>query len=175
LIRVNAGPVEPDAWFNAPEEGGGRVLGEACHFVDLARFLVGSSITAVHASAARVDQGVCDDLTITLNFADGGLATIAYTALGDTAFSKELIECYAGGVVVTIDDFRGLTVAADGKVSRPRKSAGQDKGHAAQLKGFVDAVSSGGNAPVDEAEMFETSLATIAVLESLRSGETVRL
>ncbi len=175
LIRVNAGPVEPDAWFNAPEEGGGRVLGEACHFVDLARFLVGSPITAVHAGAAGVDQGVCDDLTITLNFADGGLATIAYTALGDTAFSKELVECYAGGVVVTIDDFRGLTVAAGGKASRPRKSSGQDKGHAAQLKAFVDAVSSGGGAPVDETEMFETSLATIAVLESLRSGETVRL
>lgn len=175
LIRVNAGAVEPDAWFNAPEEGGGRVLGEACHFVDLARFLAGSPITAVHASAARVHHGVCDDLTTTLNFADGGLATIAYTALGDTAFSKELIECYAGGVVVTIDDFRTMTIATGGKVTRPRKSARQDKGHAAQMKAFVDAVASGGAAPVDEAEIFETSLATIAVLESLRSGETIKL
>ena len=175
VIRVNAGPVEPDAWFNAPEEGGGRVLGEACHFVDLARFLVGAPIIAVHAGAARVDHGVCDDLAITLNFADGGLATIAYTALGDTAYSKERVECYAGGVVITIDDFRGMTVAAGGKVTRPRKSTRQDKGHAAQLKAFVDAVSSSTGAPVDEAELLETSLATIAVLESLRSGETIHL
>ena len=175
LIRVNAGPVEPEIWFNAPEEGGGRVLGEACHFVDLARYFVGAPIVGVHAGAARVGQGVCDDLTITLNFADGGLATIAYTALGDTAYSKELIECYAGGAVVTIDDFRRLTVATGGKVTRPRKSTTQDKGHAAQLKAFVDAVASGGGAPVDEAELFETSLATIAVMESLQTGETVKL
>lgn len=175
LIRVNAGPVDPKGWINAPEEGGGRVLGETCHFVDLARFLVGSEIARVHAGAARVSQGACDDLTITLNFADGSLATIAYTALGDTAFSKELIECYAGGTVVTIDDFRSLTVASGGKVTRPRKSQRQNKGHAAELKAFVAAVAAGGPPPVDEAELFDSSLATIAVLESLRSGSFVDL
>ena len=118
---------------------------------------------------------MCDDLTITLTFANGGLAAIAYTALGDTAFPKELIECYAGGMVITIDNFRSMTVATGGKVTRPRKPIRQDKGHKAQLKAFVDAVSSGGNAPVDEAELIETSLATIAVLESLQSGKTIHL
>ncbi len=175
LIRVNAGPLEAESWQNAAEEGGGRVLGEACHFIDLARFLIGAEIVRVRAAAARVRDGGCDDLSITLDFADGSLATIAYTALGDTAFSKELIECYAGGSVVTIDDFRSLAIAADGKVTRPRKSARQDKGHEAELTAFVAAAAAGGPAPVAETELFETSLATIAVLDSLQSGAAVDL
>jgi len=112
---------------------------------------------------------------VTLDFTDGSLATLAYTGLGDTAYSKELIEGYAGGRVVTIDDFRSFTVAANGRVERSAKSRAQDKGHADGLRAFVAAVASGGPAPVDEAELIETSLATIAVRESLQTGTTVEL
>jgi predicted dehydrogenase/threonine dehydrogenase-like Zn-dependent dehydrogenase len=175
LLRVNAGAIAADDRVNAPEEGHGRIIGEACHFIDLARFLVAAPIAAVHATAARVADGACDDVTVTLDFTDGSLATLAYTALGDTAYSKELIEGYAGGRVVTIDDFRVFTVTANGRVERARPSRAQDKGHAAELRAFVEAVASGGPAPVDEAELIETSLATIAVRESLGSGSTVEL
>ena len=108
LLRVNAGQLPDDSWQNAAEEGNGRILGEVCHFIDLARFLVGDDIKTVQAAAAQVSQGACDDLTVSLNFADGSLATIAYTALGDTAYSKELVEAFAGGTVININDFRGL-------------------------------------------------------------------
>ena len=175
LTRINAGAVPPDSWQNAPEEGSGRILGEVCHFIDLARYLIESRIASVHAVSATTDDGACDDLTVTLNHADGSLATIAYTALGDTAFSKELVECYAGGTVATIDDFRAMTVTVDGKVSHPAKRGGQDKGHARELDAFVAAVVAGGPAPAPEAEMIESSLATIAVLESLRTGTTIQL
>ena len=175
LLRVNAGAIEADDWQNAPEEGHGRIIGEACHFIDLARYLVGAPIAAVHAAAARVRDGACDDVTVTLDFTDGSLATLAYTALGDTAYSKELIEGYAGGRVVTIDDFRSFTTTAGGRVERSSKARAQDKGHADGLRAFVAAVASGGPAPVDEAEMIETSLATIAVRESLQTGATVEL
>jgi predicted dehydrogenase len=175
LLRVNAGAIEAGDWQNAPEEGHGRIIGEACHFIDLARYLVGAPIAAVHADAARVRDGACDDVTVTLNFTDGSLATLAYTALGDTAYSKELIEAYAGGRVVTIDDFRSFTVAADGRVEGSGKSQAQDKGHATELRAFVAAVAAGGPAPVDEAELIESSLATIAVRESLQTGATVEL
>ena len=87
---------------------------------------------------------MCDDLTVSLNFADGSLATIAYTALGDTAYSKELVEAFAGGTVVNIDDFRGMTVTAAGKESKQGRSIEQDKGHAAELEAFAKAVASGG-------------------------------
>jgi predicted dehydrogenase/threonine dehydrogenase-like Zn-dependent dehydrogenase len=175
VIRVNAGALPPGHAVNAAENGYGRILGEACHFVDLARFLIGSRIISVHAAAARGDSGVCDDVSVSLSFADGGLATIAYTALGDASFAKEQIEAYAGGIVVTIEDFRRMVVVADGKAQRSKEVAGQDKGHAAEIDAFVAAVAAGGPPPLDEAESIETSLATIAIVESLQTGATVNL
>ncbi|RZO37613.1 MAG: theronine dehydrogenase [Rhodospirillaceae bacterium] len=175
LLRINAGQLPEDSWQNTAEEGNGRILGEVCHFVDLARFLIGNDIKTVQAAAASVSQGVCDDLTVSLNFADGSLATIAYTALGDTAYSKELVEAFAGGTVVKIDDFRGMTVTAAGKESKQGRSIEQDKGHAAELEAFAKAVASGGPAPADESEIVESSFATIAVLESLQRGGPVDL
>ena len=175
LLRVNAGQLPDDSWQNAAEEGNGRILGEVCHFVDLARFLVGDDIRTVQAAAARVSQGACDDLTVSLNFADGSLATIAYTALGDTAYSKELVEAFAGGTVININDFRGLTVTSGGKESKIGRSMEQDKGHAAEMTAFADAVAAGGPAPADEAELVQSSFATIAVLESLQRGGPVDL
>ena len=106
-------------------------------------------------------------------FADGSLATIAYTALGDTASSKERIEAYAGGWVATIEDFRSLIVVRDGKAARDARS--QDKGFGAALGAFAQAVAAGGPAPVDEAELVETSLATIAILDSLQEGRRIDL
>jgi predicted dehydrogenase/threonine dehydrogenase-like Zn-dependent dehydrogenase len=167
LLRVNAGALPGESWINAAEEGGGRVVGELCHFVDLARALVGSAIASVDAAAAGRD-----DLSVSLGFADGSLATIAYTALGDTSFSKERFEAFAGGSVVTIDNFLTLTVTADGRTRTEKAS--QDKGHAAELAAFVEGVAEG-RAPVDEAELAETSRATLAVLESLRDGRRIAL
>lgn len=175
LLRINAGQLPPESWQNAPEEGHGRILGEVCHFVDLARFLIGAPIATVQAAAATATRGVCDDVTATLTFSDGSLATIAYTAKGDTAFSKELVECYAGGSVTVIDNFRSSTLVSDGKQKRDGQGHEQDKGHADQLKAFVSAVATGGRAPVDEAELIETSLATIAIGDALRTGVPVSL
>ena len=175
LLRVNAGQLPEESWQNAPEEGNGRILGEVCHFIDLAHFLVGADIRSVQANAASVSQGACDDLTVSLNFSDGSLATIAYTSLGDAAYSKELVEAFAGGTVININDFRSMTVAARGHESRSGRFSEQDKGHAAELKAFVDAVASGRPAPADEAEIVQSSYATIAVLESLQRGGPVDL
>ena len=174
VLRVNAGALPAESWVNAAEEGGGRILGELCHFVDLARALVGSAIATVQADAAGVTHGGCDDLAVSLTFADGSLATIIYTALGDTSHSKERFECFAGGTVLTMDNFLTLSVTSGGR-TKVEKSLGQDKGHRAELEAFVTAVAGGNAAPVDEAELIETSLATIAVLESLRDGRRIHL
>ncbi len=174
VLRVNAGNLPAESWVNAADEGGGRILGEVCHFVDLARTLAGVPIASVQADAAAVSSGGCDDLTVTLGFADGSLATIVYTALGDSAFSKERFECFAGGTVVAIDNFLSLSLTEGGR-TRVEKGMGQDKGHRAELAAFVAAIAAGGPAPVDEAELLETSLATIAVLDSLREGRRIIL
>ncbi len=164
VIRVNAGP------SGAHE----RILGEMCHFVDLARCLVGVAIRSVQAvSATKDSQPGADDVSATLAFADGSVATIAYTGLGDASFGKEMIEVYAACMVVRIDDFRECTVVSNGRRTTRRSRAGQDKGHTAQMAAFVAAVRGGQGSPVDEAEFVESSLATIAVLESLQAGRRI--
>ncbi|MGB0681096.1 MAG: bi-domain-containing oxidoreductase [Magnetovibrionaceae bacterium] len=173
VIRVNGGAIPADSWIQGGE-GGGRMLGEACHFVDLARALVGSPIISVGADSAAVIDGAADDVTALLRFADGSLATLAYTALGDTAYAKERVEVFSGGRVAVLDDFRKLTATRDGKTTT-LLSGNQDKGFDAQLAAFVGAVKSGGPAPIPEDELVETSLATLAILESLQTGTKINL
>lgn len=168
LIRVNAGALPDDSWQNAPAEGGGRLIGELCHFVDLAADLAGSPVESVSARGLRSAGPVAENVTVTLACADGGLATIVYTALGPGAMGKELIEGYAGGVGVRVEDFRRLEI--DGNV----RSGAQDKGHGALLRAFVAAVSTGAP-PVPEADLLRNSAATLAVPQSLRSGQPVVL
>ncbi|MDA0674896.1 MAG: bi-domain-containing oxidoreductase [Proteobacteria bacterium] len=175
VIRVNAGAVPADSWLNSESEGGGRVLGEVCHFVDLARFLTGAPIVSVQADTMTGTHGTAEDISATLAFADGSLATIAYTSQGDAAYGKELIEAFAGGKVATIDNFRSLTTVTDGKTSRTRSRVGQDKGIATELAAFAAAARAGGPAPIDESELIESSRATIALLESLRAGVRISL
>ena len=165
-MRVNAGRLPDDHWQRDVDQGYGRILGEACHFIDLGAFLAGAPIVSVHARAAAGGDP-CEDVTITAGLADGSLVTVFYTALGDTAHGKELIEAYAGGSVVRIEDFRQLTITGNGRVRKKRSYGRQDKGHRAELRAFVEAVIAGGPPPVEEAKLVNSSLATIAVPESL--------
>jgi predicted dehydrogenase/threonine dehydrogenase-like Zn-dependent dehydrogenase len=169
VIRINSGPPPAEG------ESGGRILGEMCHFIDLARYLIGSPIRTVHAAATTGKAEPCDDTIATLRFGDGSVATIAYTGLGDSADIKERIEVFGAGTIVRIEDFRQLTVVGGGKTADTRDRLGQDKGHRAELAAFVEAVLGRRAAPIDEGELIETSLATIAVLESLRTGHPVEL
>jgi predicted dehydrogenase len=174
-LRVNAGPLDPGAWAASSDEGGGRILGEACHFVDLAQYLAGERISAVFAEAAPPGRpgGLAENATIHLRFADGGLAAIAYAASGDAASGKERIEAFAGGASFVLDDFRSLAVSERGRSATLAAAPG--KGVAEELAAFVAAVRSGGPAPVDEAESIETSEAILAAMESLRAGQRVSL
>jgi predicted dehydrogenase/threonine dehydrogenase-like Zn-dependent dehydrogenase len=174
FIRVNAGQLPLDSWQRDAEEGQGRILGEMCHFIDLAMALAGSPLVSVSAQSAEAARGLCEDVTATLRFADGSLATVIYTALGDTSFSKELIECYKGGAVCRIENFREILITANGKAVLKKKAMAQDKGHQAQMKAFVDGVISG-RAPVDEQALIDSSLATLLVLESLQQGRPVEV
>ena len=119
LYRVNAGAIPTDSWIQR-EEGGGRIVGEVCHFVDALCFLAGSAPVEAHAIAAH---GHRDAVSILLRFSDGSTGTIVYSSLGDPSISKEYIEVFANGQVVQIDDFRRIVVTANGKsrVSKIRR------------------------------------------------------
>ena len=174
LLRVNAGRLPDGHWQADVDEGHGRILGEACHFIDLGTFLAGAPLVSVHAEAAAGGDP-CEDVTIVGELAEGSLVTVFYTALGDPAHGKEMIEAYAGSSVVRIEGFRQLTIAGKGRVRKKKSRLGQDKGHGAELRAFVDAVVAGGPPPVEEAQLVNSSLATIAVPESLAKGAKVVL
>jgi predicted dehydrogenase/threonine dehydrogenase-like Zn-dependent dehydrogenase len=174
VFRINAGNIPTDNWLHNPLEGGGRIIGEMCHFIDLARHFARSKITSVQASAARNSNKTSDDITANLHFGDGSLATIAYTSLGDPGFPKERLEIFTGNTVLVLDNFKNLSVTANGSTKNHSNNK-QDKGFKGELLAFTKAVSAGGPATIDENELFETSYGTLAVLESLQTGLTIKL
>lgn len=172
--RANAGFVPRQHWTQDPVDGGGRIVGEVCHFVDLARFLVGQPVTRVVASGlpdgGRYSQ---DNVAATLQFADGSAATILYAANGDRGVEKERIEVFGGGRAAVLDDFRSLGLAVGGK--RTTHRSGADKGHRAEMQALVRAVAGGAPEPILFAESVEATRVTFALLDSLASGQSVEL
>ena len=171
-FRINAGKVPADHWINSPDEGGGRILGELCHFVDLARFFASSPITSVHGEASSNKNFLSENVAASLSFANGSLANILYTANGDDSREKENYQIFSGGKNFKIDDFRRLEISHQGKSIVKRNS--QDKGMKQSLHSFIKAVSDKNSNPIDENEIIDSSQGTIAILESIRNGDRIK-
>ena len=171
-IRVNAGALPASHWVHDPETGGGRIIGEACHFIDLAIFLAGSPVTAVSATEIRSPENLMDSFTATLKFRNGSAASVSYFSNGSKDVPKELIEVFCNGTVSQIDDFRKLEF--HGKRSFRMRSS-QDKGHSNELKAFTDAITKGLPSPVSFEELYHTSLVTFSIIESIRFGRTIEI
>ena len=169
--RVNAGPLRSDHWVQDPGQGGGRIIGEACHFIDYLTFLIGALPDQVHALGIPGGQG--ENVHISARFPDGSVGTVDYLASGDQAFPKERVEVFGAGRVAVLDDFRGLELVSGGK--KNRRSSGQDKGHRAIWQAFTEAIRSGGPAPIPYHELVGVTQATFAVVESLRTGHSVEI
>lgn len=171
--RVNAGYLPPTHWTQDAAQGGGRVMGEACHFIDFLTFLVGSPPAAVSAQGLP-DGGRYreDNVVMTFIFADGSLGTLSYLANGDKSLPKERLEVFSGGRVAVLDDYRSLETIQDGKRQVIQQRLRQDKGHQAEWQAFVHALQSGGPPPIPYDHLFGVTRATFAALRSLRSGNT---
>ena len=168
--RVNAGPIPPESWIRNPEVGGGRVVGEVCHFIDLLSFLAGALPVKVQASGAVDSAGGADaQLLATLSFADGSIGTIAYASGGDPSYPKERLEVLGSGRLAVLDDFRALELSREGK-RRYARSMGQDKGHHAEAEAFTEAVLARGPSPIALSSLMATTAATFAIEAALRSG-----
>lgn len=167
--RVNAGYIPQSHWVHDPAQGGGRIIGEGCHFIDFLTFLVGNSPLAVHAQALP-DQGkyTQDNVTITLTFPDGSLGTIDYLANGDKSFPKEYIEVFCGGQVAALDDFRKLSLIKNGKREVERSFLRQDKGHRGEWEAFISAIQAQGNPPIPYDQIIGVTQASFQAVESLK-------
>jgi predicted dehydrogenase/threonine dehydrogenase-like Zn-dependent dehydrogenase len=158
VMTVNAGAIPADHWTQDMEVGGGRIVGEGCHFIDLLRFLAGSPIAA-HSRLA-MDSATGDTVTLQLGFADGSIGTVHYFANGCKAFPKERLEVFAAGRVLELDNFRKLKAYAWPGFKRMNLWS-QDKGQKACAAAFVKAIADGGMAPIPFAEIVEASRVSI--------------
>jgi len=176
LIRCNAGSIATDHWIQDPKVGGGRLIGEACHFVDLAVYLCGSYVRSVQAVAIPQNgraHSLLDNFSINLGMANGSVATIVYSSVGDTKFPKEYIEVFSGGKVGIILDFKTVDLWSHGKRRRLRWST-QNKGQKSQIEAWVTGLKTG-TSPIPFDEIVNVHKACFAAFDSLRTGETVKL
>ena len=164
--RVNAGTLPRDHWLLDPSQGGGRLLGEGCHFVDFACFLTGERVRRARASATRGG----DNLVATLEMSGGSVATIQYVADGPRSLAKEWIEAFADGRGVQVDDFATATLH-DGRGRRRLRLPGRGRGHREEVEAFLEAARDGRPLPVQEEEAFHVTEACFALAASLVSGE----
>src|SRR5215218_1684057 len=177
LYRVNAGRLPRTHWTQDAREGGGRIRGEVCHFVDFMQYVTGAHVVRVYAEPVSSDdrEAIDDDsVFITLKFADGSNGTIAYLAEGDRVLPKERVEIFGAGRAFVIEDYRAAVVYAGGRETRTRLRA-QDKGVREEVRAVCAALRRGGPAPIPLADLANNTRATFRILDSLRTGEAVRV
>ncbi|HVI10008.1 MAG TPA: bi-domain-containing oxidoreductase [Candidatus Binatia bacterium] len=174
--RVNAGFLPQDHWLNDPEQGGGRVVGEVCHFVDFLCFLTGAAPLEVETrSLADSGRYSNDNVVCSLRFSDGSLGTITYLANGDKSFSKERVEIFGGGAAAVLEDFRSLELVRNGRKHVVTSRLRQDKGHQAEWQAFASAMRNGGHSPISIDEIIASMLATFALEESRCLAQPVKI
>jgi len=181
--RVNAGYIPLNHWTQNPEIGGGRIIGEGCHFVDFITFLVGAPpvLVTAHAlpdngAALSVSKGKYreDNVSMTFTFPDGSIGVVDYLANGDKSFPKERVEVFCEGMVAVLDDFKALQTVKDGRKKEERLSA-QDKGWVDEWKVFAKSIREGGAPPIPYEQLIGVTKSTFAAVESLRGRKPVQI
>jgi predicted dehydrogenase/threonine dehydrogenase-like Zn-dependent dehydrogenase len=172
--RVNAGYIPLNHWTQDPALGGGRIIGEACHFIDLITFLVGAPPVSVMAHALPNSGKYRDDnVSMTFTFPDGSIGVVDYLANGDKSHPKERLEVFCEGLIAVLDDYVSLTAIRDGK--KTVQSGAQDKGWRAEMAAFAESIRSGGEAPIPYDQLIGVTKATFAAVESIQSGNKVTI
>lgn len=174
ICRVNAGAIPKDSWIQDAQTGGGRIIGEVCHFVDMLTYLAGAPVASVYAAAMQAADDLRDTVNVHLTYVDGSIGTICYYANGDKSLSKEYVEVFSHGCTATIDDFREASLYHNGSVKK-KKLISMDKGQQAEVKAFTSAILNGAVSPISFNELAGTSLVTFKILESLRTGNVCEI
>jgi polar amino acid transport system substrate-binding protein len=175
--RVNAGYLPPQHWLHDPEVGGGRFVGEGCHFVDLLMYLADSEIVEVRGQELPNNgQYRQENVVAELRFANNSLAVLQYLSNGDKRLGKERIEILGGGAAAILEDFRRTTLSRSGRTKKlPRWVGRQDKGHRAEICAFLDALQQSRSSPIPINELVMSTLVTLRILESAQTGKAIAI
>ena len=173
-MTINAGDIPSDSWVHDSEIGGGRILGEGCHFIDLCSYLADSRVIAVCMSSMGIDADrTSDNASILLNLENGSQATINYFSNGHRGYAKERIEVFSGGRTMVMDNWRALRgFGFDRSLKRSRR---QDKGHQSQFSSLIENLAKSGEPLIPFNEIYNVSEASIACLQSLSERRWVDL
>lgn len=170
--RVNAGFLPADHWINDPEQGGGRILGEVCHFVDFLCFLADTCPVEVQAqSVDNPGHYSMDNIVAQLKFPNGTVGTITYMANGDKSASKERLEVFGGASVAILEDFRHLELIRDGRRKITRARLEQDKGHKTEMRAFIEALQKKIPPPISLQQITGSTLATLRLHNACQTGQ----
>ncbi len=172
--HVNAGYLPPTHWLHDPQQGGGRIIGEGCHFIDFLTYLTGSTPLSVTGTALEdVGKYRHDNVILTFKYSDGSVGTVTYLANGNKNYPKEQVEVYCGGKIGMLIDFRTLDLITETKKQTFHSRLRQDKGHAAAWVEFVNAITHGGNPPIPYEQLINTTKASFAAVEAIHSGKEI--
>jgi polar amino acid transport system substrate-binding protein len=171
--RINAGFIPADSWIQDKDIGGGRIIGEVCHFIDLAMFIAGARIKSVSAYVMDDANNFMDTLTVNLNFENGSIASIAYYSNGSKALKKEYLEVFSAGQIAIIDDFKRLKIY--GKKEKIYKLLNQDKGHIKGVELFLKSINNGLPCPIPFEDIYISTLATFKVIKSIKTKSNIKL
>jgi len=173
---VNAGFLPANHWTQDHAVGGGRIIGEGCHFIDFCTFLTGQKPATVQMQCLpAVGSNPQDSCVITLTYPDGSVATIRYLANGNKNFPKERVEVFTGGRIGILDDFRTLQLVTETRTTTLRSRFSQDKGHQAAWQSFINCITGGKNPPIPYEQLIAVTRASFAANTSAHSGEIVVL
>ncbi|HKZ40408.1 MAG TPA: bi-domain-containing oxidoreductase, partial [Candidatus Hodarchaeales archaeon] len=172
IYRVNAGAIPPDSWIQDREMGGGRIIGEMCHFIDLMTFINGSLPAKIQAFGLPATAGQPDTVTMNISFENGSIGTISYFANGPKILPKEYLEIYKSGVTAILKDFKEVEIYSSKHMIK-KKLLFQNKGQAAMVKSFLTAVKNGEPSPISFAEIFAVTRATLRAEESIESSSVI--
>ena len=174
-MTVNAGAIPADHWVQNTNVGGGRIVGEGCHFIDVMSFLADSPVTGVTARMVGDGTSVREDkMSILMEFSDGSLGTVHYFSNGSKQYPKETLEVFSDGRVLRMENFR-KTEGYGFNSFKKLKTWRQDKGHNAEIRAFVELLENGGAPLISPEEIFNVTRASLASMESARTKKPIRL
>lgn len=171
LYRINAGAIPPDHWIQDKDIGGGRIIGEVCHFIDLTMYISGSLPNQIHAVTIHDPNSLWDTLSVNIQFKNGSIASIQYYSNGSKELKKEYLEVFSSGMTWVIDDFKEFHIY--GKKHHRQKLMNQNKGHKAEVEAFLESIREGCDTPISFKEVYWSTKMTFDVINSIKTKKSI--